>query len=156
MTFDEIYQRQYPSVRSFCLARVRNTEDAEDIAQSSFAELYKHWDKYRHDQSNECKGLLIQMAKWLIGAHWRKQKNTVPVDDAPPVRVNHKFPESSQRLLEKVWELPRLQRRAVVMYFWADMTYDEIAAAMGTGISTAHYRTDAGVKNLRKNLELSF
>lgn len=151
MTFEEIYQRQYRYVRAFCLSRVRNVEDAEDIAQSSFAVLYKHWNKYEQSQTNECKGLLIQMSKWLIGAHWRKQKNTVPVDDAPPIPVHHRFPDSSQRLLDKVWELPRLQRRAVVMYFWADMEYWEIAAAMGTGISTAHYRKDAGVKNLRKS-----
>lgn len=152
MTFEEIYAKQYSKVRAFCLSRVRNVEDAEDIAQSSFAMLYKHWNKYQHNQQNECKGLLIQMAKWLVIAHRRNQNRTVSVDEIAPLTVHHKFPESSKRLLDKVWELPRLQRRALIMYYWADMTYEEIAAAMGTGFTTAHYRTQAGVKRLRKEL----
>lgn len=150
MTFEELYLRQYRYVRAFCLSRVRNVEDAEDVAQSSFAVLYKHWNKYQHDQSNECAGLLIQMAKWQI-SQLRKKKPSVTFDEVPPIPIHHKFPDCSQRLLDKVWELPRLQRRAVVMYFWAGMEYWEIAQAMGTGISTAHYRKEAGVKNLRKS-----
>jgi DNA-directed RNA polymerase specialized sigma24 family protein len=107
MTFDEIYNRQYKHVRYFCLSRVRHHHDAEDIAQSVFAEFYKHWDKYRHDQTNDCMGLLMQMAKWLIVAHWRKQKITKTFDEVAPIPVKHKFPDCSQRLLDKVWELPR-------------------------------------------------
>jgi RNA polymerase sigma-70 factor (ECF subfamily) len=151
MTFEEIYQRQYPHIKYYALQRTGNHEDAEDIAQTAFLHLYKAFDRF--EVRNDCRGLLITMMKWLVIERYRKRKKmpTDEIDENLP--VDHTFPDHlPDNLLNAVWKLPRLQRRAVVMYFWADMTYEEIAHAMGTGVSTAHYRKDAGVKSLRASL----
>lgn len=143
MTFEAVYEHQYPHVHKFCFSKLGNRADAEEVTQEAFLRLLKSWGK--HELRNGGAGLLIQMAKWLIQG---RKRPLLPLMD---ISVRHKFHDPlPARLLDMIWQLPRLQRRAVVMHYYADMTFEEIGEAMGTGISTAEYRTKAGIRRLRR------
>lgn len=146
MTFEAIYTTQYAAVQNFCWSKLGNRADADEVTQDAFLSLFKTWGKY--EQQNECRGLLVQKAKWLIYDRYKQQKHVPITND---IVYRHKFPDPlTYRLLDMIWKLPALQRRSVIMHYFADMTFDEIAKAMGTGISTAEYRTKAGVRKLRE------
>lgn len=154
MNFETVYQDQYARVRGFCLWKLKNHDDADEVTQEVFLRLFKSWDRLE----DRCPiGFLINTAKWVISHKWKADhaKRRIPyfeplTDTIPDKRVmSDPLPT---RLLDMIWKLQRLQRRAVVMHYYADMTFEEIGQAMGTGISTAEYRTKAGVKKLREQL----
>lgn len=49
--------------------------------------------------------------------------------------------------------LPEIQRQAIILYCEEDLTYAQIAEAMGTDIGTVKSRIFYGRKNLRKLLK---
>lgn len=151
MTFEAVYTSRYKNVRRFCLSVLGNIADAEEVTQEAFMVLFKGWDTVEHRDG--CMGLLIQQAKWLIANRRKKHSNRFEVPISRDIPYRHKFRDPlPERLLDMIWKLPRLQRRTLVMYYYGDMKLTEIAKAMGTGATTADYRRQAGIKNLRKKL----
>ena len=52
-----------------------------------------------------------------------------------------------------VMKLPRKMREAVLLYYYQDMSTEEIAKALGITQSTVSYRLQKGREKLRKLLE---
>ncbi len=151
MTFEEVYNKHYRSIRTFIWRRLKNDADADDVLQETFIQFLRVMD--RIEEREEYRGFLKQTARFAIGTFRSKQARMIktdPIEDTDNFSYEPRKPVLSRSsVLEKIWRLKRLYRRSVVMYFFADMTFEEIGKAMGSGISTAEYRVKAGIKQLR-------
>lgn len=57
------------------------------------------------------------------------------------------------RVLAAVHRLPTAQRAAIVLRYWADLPYDDIAGAMACPTSTARSHVRRGMQSLATTLE---
>ncbi|MFN2299590.1 MAG: RNA polymerase sigma factor [Anaerolineales bacterium] len=150
----EAFQRP---VFNLCYRMLGNREDAEDAAQESFWRAFKGLKKYDERRSFGTWMLSIA-AHHCIDRLRRKRpvilslESLLPEQDAPD---RHPGPESQtyrkqqqeevQQLLQVLgWE----ERSMIVMRYWHDMSYEEIAHALRVSVGAVKSRLHRARKTL--------
>lgn len=133
-----------------------NREDAEDAAQETFLRAYRHLAKYEERErfaawllrilTNQCR---TQLARRRAEA----ARDAVDDVDAEALPLDEPLPSERAGLREELRHalacLPPDQREAVVLRFGEELTYDEMAAVTGAGVSALKMRVQRACARLR-------
>lgn len=141
----EKYQRP---VYNLCYRMLSNAEDAEDAAQESFFRAYKALKRY--DRSRAFSTWLLSIAAhYCIDQIRRRRFQVVSVEDLPYQDIPDTEPgiestytrkEQQKRIRAVLDVLDATDRAAVVMYYWYDFSYEEIAESLSLTISAVKSR----------------
>ncbi|MGB7538659.1 MAG: sigma-70 family RNA polymerase sigma factor [Anaerolineales bacterium] len=136
-------------VFNLCYRMLGNSEDAEDAAQESFWRAYQGLSKYDFQRSFGTWMLSIA-AHYCIDRLRRKRpillslESLLPEDDAPdetpdPEDQTHRKQEQEavQQLLAV---LGHEERAMIVMRYWHDMSYEEIARSLRVSVGAVKSR----------------
>ena len=91
--------------------------------------------------------------------HIRKHKRVRPVADTPEVETEDRpheplvAAEEKDQLLAALEELPEDMREAVLMRYWEELEYDEMASRTGVSAAALYQRVCRGLKRLREVIE---
>lgn len=142
----DAYQRP---VYNLCYRMLGDATQAEDAAQETFLRVYTKLKTYRQDR---------KFSSWLlsIASHYcidqlrKRRYQMVSWDDLPPwrwlptnepqpeeVAVKHEAHDSLRALID---DLPPEYRAAVILRYWYEMPYDEIAETLNTTVSAIKSR----------------
>lgn len=137
--FDTVFERHLAVVHAFAYRRV-GANVAEDVTAETFARAFAKRDRY--DPAHvSARPWLLGIAANIIGHHWRAERRQLLAyaraarADRPP---GPSIDDSDA--LAAVARLPRRQREVVLLHAWADLTYEEIARALGVPIGTVRSR----------------
>ena len=136
----ELYRRYAPAMFRFCRRLLPAREDAEDATTEIFMKVRQKLGSY--DSSRPFTAWLYKVASnhcWdmLRRRHIRQDLETGDVDDLP---LEHPDPNQLQRLEAEhtskevragLTKLPDRARAALVLRYFADMSYEEIADTLG-------------------------
>ena len=153
----DLYREFAPAIFRFCRRAMPTREDAEDATMEIFMKLRDKLIQY--DQTRSFTAWLYKVAAnhcWdmLRRRKGRQNKETEDVDEIP---LEHPDPNQLERLIEErsneevrkaLGRLGVRARMALVMRYYSDMSYDEIADALGVR------RAFVGVVLLRARHEL--
>ena len=142
--FGVLVHKYQEMVYAYAFQKVRNEEDARDIAQEVFWRAYHHLYQLRHPHrfrswlytimSNQCKRQLMSVIKT------RQRETTLEdaTDDALRIEPAHTAPTESWRvdLEQALSELPDDNRVAVSMFYMGDHSLKEISEFLGVSINT--------------------
>ncbi len=153
----------YVTTRSAALLRfaylvTRNSEDAHDAVQDALLGLYPRW------RQIAARGAVdAYVRRSIVNAHvsaWRKVRRVFPTADPSLVGPAPVTPDASQAVadadqaLRLCGELPPIQRAAVVLRFYEDRTFAEIADILGCPEGTARSHVHRALLALRAKLEV--
>jgi RNA polymerase sigma-70 factor, ECF subfamily len=153
----ELYGGYAPAIFRFCRRAMPTREDAEDATMEIFMKLREKLTQY--DQTRSFTAWLYKVAAnhcWDL-LRRRKSRQDKETEDVENVPLEHPDPNQLERLIEQRTSeevrraLDRLgarARMALVMRYYSDMSYDEIADALGVR------RAFVGVVLLRARHEL--
>ena len=153
----ELYREYAPAIFRFCRRALPTREDAEDATMDVFMKLKDKLVQY--DQTRSFTAWLYKVAAnhcWDV-LRRRKTRQDKETEDLENVPLAHPDPNQLDRLIEQKTSeevrraLERLgarARMALVMRYYSDMSYDEIADALGVR------RAFVGVVLLRARHEL--
>lgn len=131
----EAYQRP---VYNLCYRMLGNAEDAEDAAQETFLRAYKALKRY-DNQRPFSTWLLSIAAHYCIDQIRRRRYPIVSVEDLPVPDLPDTKPGVERSFQQKQEQeqvraildvLDATDRAAVIMYYWYDFSYAEIAEAL--------------------------
>jgi RNA polymerase sigma-70 factor (ECF subfamily) len=162
--FDILLGRYQKSVFSYILHIVKDNELANDIFQETFVKVITTIRQGRYEDSGKFSAWLNRVAHNLVIDHFRRQKgeNTVSNDETEHDLLNNKElcegnieDEMVQKQLVKdlhkmIHVLPDAQRQVLMMRFYRDMSFKEIAEKTGVSINTALGRMRYALLNMRK------
>lgn len=141
----ETYQRP---VYNLCYRMLGDANEAEDASQETFLRVYKNIGRYDHQRPFST-WLLSIAAHYCIDLLRKRRMVVVSMDDLPfidPPDTNP-GPEASLHMQEsqkKVHELLKIlnpnDRAAVIMYYWYDFSYEEIAHSLSLSVSAVKSR----------------
>ncbi len=151
----------YVTLRSAALLRfayliTRNREDAHDAVQEALAGLYPRW-----RQISARGDVDAYVRRSIVNAHvsaWRKVRRLYPTADPELSSAAPSIPDAAEGLadadqaLRLCGELPPLQRAAVVLRFYEDRTFAEIAQILGCPEGTARSHVHRALLSLRAKL----
>jgi len=155
-----VYERYHQQLYRFCFAIVGNAEDAQDALQSAMVKALRALPGERRQ---------IELKPWLYRiAHnesidlLRRRRNEVQID--PELLVSPSDPQETiatrerlRRLLTDLASLPERQRETLVMRELADLSFAEIAAALGTSPEVARqtlYEARLSLRQLEAGREM--
>jgi len=158
MKLEEIFDAYYDRVYRFIFFRVRDTYDAEDIASEVFVRVAKNLRKY-DAQKASLSTWIFTIALNEIRRDCGCRHSELPLEaaeNAPMADESLDLVLANEQTIELSFALAQLeekQRTAVLLRYYGDMSYKEIARAMKlseTNVSTIISRS---IKKLKYYFE---
>lgn len=153
--FAPLYERYFPRVYAYCLRRVDDPQEAEDLCSQVFARALTGLHDYRGGMVS---AWLFRIAHNVVVNHYRGRRETVALGtyDAADERAADDFAqaEDSHLLQELVAALPDDQRDLLALTVDAGLTSEEAGAALGKSAGAVRVQLHRIVKHLRQRYEL--
>ncbi len=167
--FRKLVELHKDRVYNTCLGFLRNPEDAEDVSQEVFIQVFKSVDEFREDASLETWIYRIAVTKSLELIRYRKRKkrwsffkalsggNTEP--DEVPDEDSFEHPglalEQKQRaaiLYKEIENLTEKQRVAFTLHKVEGLSYKEVAGVMKLSVPAVESLMHRAKESLKQSL----
>lgn len=158
--FGDLVRRYQQSVFNVALRVLRNREDAEDLAQDAFIRAYERLDRYDIDRPF---GPWVHRLTANLAINSLKRRRTLFELDEERDRTSpagHSAPEQALVRKERdrdlhaaLTSLPAHYRAAIELRHFQEMSYQQIAAALGVPLNTARSHLYRGRRLLAERME---
>lgn len=135
----------------FARQKVRLEADAEDLMQEAIIEAAKKSNGL--PAPSMVFGIIHRRAiDWARREHRRVAREGTVIDDAPVAwfDVSSEQRERVQLIQQALTKLPENQREVITLKIWGDLTFSEIAAALGIPANTAASQYRYALESLRQ------
>jgi RNA polymerase sigma factor (sigma-70 family) len=150
--FQTLLEEHRVDVYRFLVASV-GRQAADDCFQETFLSALRAYPRLR-DASN-LRGWLLTIATRKALDHWRSEKRRpIPVERVPEV-VGAESDRRDEELWRAVQTLPPMQRAAVIHRYVLDLTYAQVAEALGCSEEAARANAYEGRRKLRAMQEVT-
>jgi len=146
--FSQLVENYQTPVYNLCHRMLGDSYEAEDAAQETFLRAYKGLRRY--DQTRPFSTWLLAIAAHhCIDQIRRRRMRLIPFDDLPHEELPDPAPrpeasvlgrEEERRVRNLLETLSPPDRAAVVMLYWYDLSYEEIAEALNLTVSAVKSR----------------
>jgi RNA polymerase sigma-70 factor, ECF subfamily len=141
-TFEEIYQTYWEDVYRFSYWLCGDPIEADDIVSETFLRLWGSRDRL---QVATMKAYLLTIARNVYVSRRRRSNRYEPLSDSPQDKSPSPDEEAEikdeMRVLKRaIAELPEGERTAFLMRTMCELSYEEIARALGVSLSAAKVR----------------
>ena len=163
--FEAAFREHFAPVYRFIARRV-GTALAEDLTAEVFATAYRRRVSYQPDRGS-VRSWLYGIATNVVRGHWRDEQQLLELDArvAPDSLGPHgpdQFADAADERVIAASLAPRIagalaalnpdQRNVLLLHAWADLSHEEIAAALGIAAGTARSRLSRARAALRAQL----
>ena len=162
--FDVLIERHKDKIFTFILHQVKSQEIADDIFQETFVKAIMTIKQGKYTEAGKFYGWITRIARNLIIDFFRQTKaeNTQSADNEEVNILNRK--ELSEANVEDniitsqihsdvrrlVKMLPETQKEVLIMRFYKNLSFKEIADATNVSINTALGRMRYAILNMRR------
>ncbi len=159
-----LIRRHQKRVYSYIYLLVKKQDVAEDIFQETFIKVIKSLKEGKYVDANRFVSWILRIAHNLIIDHFRREKQSkmISKDDYETDILNH--PQYSDKNIEEevvfeqvlsdvrnlIDQLPDDQKEVVMLRYYADLSFKEIAEQTNVSINTALGRMRYAIINMRK------
>ena len=158
--FVGIFDRHYRTLHRY-LARRVNHALADELASEVFARAFRTRSSY-DPTAERAVPWLFGIAAHLLARHWRDENRHLRVlaqagagagrnegfEDAADARLDASI--TARRLVEALEQLDRRDREVLLLYAWGELSYAEIAIAVGVPVGTVRSRLNRARSHLRE------
>ena len=114
---------------------LKNYQDAEDVLQEVFIQIYRHWDQFRNESSLSTWIYRIATNESLRLLNSRKKRETVSTEDMQESLISQLRAsdyvdyenELAVKFQEAILRLPEKQRLVFNLRYYDELDYEEIA-----------------------------
>jgi RNA polymerase sigma-70 factor (ECF subfamily) len=148
--FRAAFHRHKDGIYRFAWRMTGSPEAAEDIAQETFLTLLRQPDLYDPSRG-ELRALLFGIARNLALKLWRREHRWTSLEEEGALEVfEPSHSEAAAIVGEAVRALPPLQREALILAEYEELTLEEIAMAVGAEIGTVKSRLHRARESLKR------
>ena len=151
--FGILVDRYHDRYARFAVHMIGNREDAEEALQDAFVRAFRSLEQYEERERfgawlyrilvNQCRNTLV-----------RRRRDSAAFPDVDPETLaapaaGDEEEAARERMRELLAALPSVQREALLLKYTEDMTFDEMAAVTGDGVSALKMRVRRALERLR-------
>lgn len=165
--FDVLLSRYQDYVFSYITFLVKRTDAAEDLLQETFIKVVQAIRHHKYQNTGKFSAWLVRIAHNVVVDYLRTSEQTLcslkdefPQDVLNCVRLSEKSREAEMvegqyalTLHDMLNYLPDVQREVVIMRFFDDLSFKEIAQKTGVSINTSLGRMRYALINLRRMVQ---
>jgi len=134
--YQEIVVRYMQSAYYVALAFVHNQQDALDISQDAFIRAFRRIKKF--DTEKPFFPWFYKILKNLCMDYFkrRQRRNEVPLENVPVLKTEQEDREMKKALWKGIDELPPEQKEIIILRYFRQLSYQEMAEISGKPIGT--------------------
>jgi RNA polymerase sigma-70 factor (ECF subfamily) len=164
--FDLLVDRYQRKIYTTIFLIVKDQEIAEDLLQDVFVKVVNTINSDKYNEEGKFQPWVMRIAHNLAIDYFRKAKRypTILMEDGSNIFNSLKFSEENVEdrqirdenieLVKKlIEELPETQKEVLIMRYYVDMSFQEIADQTGVSINTALGRMRYALIHLRKKMK---
>ena len=162
--FDALLQRHQSRVYNYIYQMVRERDSAEDIFQETFVKAITTIRQGRYTENGKFAAWINRIARNLVIDSFRQEKVEASVssddenfdilnrkelsdDTIEDLMIDRQIRDDLRKLIR---HLPKSQRQVLVMRYYRNLSFKEIAEATGVSINTALGRMRYAILNIRR------
>ncbi len=152
--FEQIVSEYQTQLRRLCCVLLKDVHLAEDAVQETFLKAYRSMGEFRKESGERTwlTRIAVNTRRDLLRSRWfRHIDRSVQIEDLPEPETPA-GPEDTG-LYETILGLTVKQREVVLLYFYQNMTMQEISDILQISVSNVSRRLESARKTLRKKLE---
>ncbi|MDE7262391.1 MAG: sigma-70 family RNA polymerase sigma factor [Oscillospiraceae bacterium] len=152
---EEIIDRYQNMVYGLALARTGSAHDAEDIFQEVFLAYHQSGKRFRDEEHRKAWLLrtTVNLSRRVTASTWRKK--TAPLSEREDAPVLFREPEENL-VWEAVRSLEEAYRLPIYLYYFQELSTQEIGKALALRPGTVRMRLSRGREKLRELLKGDF
>ncbi|BCW47264.1 RNA polymerase sigma factor [Arthrobacter sp. StoSoilB5] len=161
--FGELYDRHASAIYRYA-ARRAGEFAADDVTSETFLVAWEHLERYDTSR-DDARPWLFGIATNLLRQHHRAEANVLKAaarsaerektaDDSDRIVAEVDAKVATGRVAQALRDMAAIDRETLLLYAWADLTYEGIAQAMGVPIGTVRSRLNRARQTLRAQLNL--
>lgn len=154
MSIRQMIDEHQTALLRMCYLYLHDVQLAEDAVQETFVKAFRAWDSFRGESSPRTWLTRIAMRTCMDmrrGFWFRLVDRRVTPDMLPDRAQEAEGGESALTLA--VMNLPKKEREVILLYYYQDMTMNEIADTLDVTQPTVSYRLRRAREKLRAELE---
>lgn len=148
-----LFESVYPRLRRYFLLRGMEVGEAEELAQNVMVIVYQRGGEVREKELFH--GWLFQVAKHELTRHWRQQQARHRIAPMEPLsedlagRLMTEMELTGQsNFAEWLSYLEPAERELIILRFIEELSYEELAVALGIPVGTVKWRLFSAKKKL--------
>lgn len=162
--FDTLLRRHQDRIFSYILRIIKNEDIANDIFQETFVKAIQTIRLGRYTENGKFPAWISRIAHNLIIDYYRQEKSEnlqsadltdvdilnrkeLCEDTIEDIMISNQIRDNVKYLIE---ELPELQKEVLMMRYYQNLSFKEIAEITGVSINTALGRMRYAILNLRR------
>lgn len=152
---EELYRRHWVGLVRLAVLMLDDIQSAEDVVQEAYTELYRKWDRLRDTENalGYLRTAVLNRSRSVLRRR-RIARRYIPPSEPPDgspeqAAVVH---EDRQEVGRALLELPIRMREVLVLRFYLDLPFAEIARTLGIGESSARGYASRGIAALSQKL----
>lgn len=164
--FDLLVDRYQKKIYTTIFLIVKDQEIAEDLLQDVFVKVVNTINSDKYNEEGKFQPWVMRIAHNLAIDYFRKAKRypTILMEDGSNIFNSLKFSdenvedrqirdENIELVKKLIEELPETQKEVLIMRYYVDMSFQEIADQTGVSINTALGRMRYALIHLRKKMK---
>ncbi|WP_283139136.1 RNA polymerase sigma factor [Rhizohabitans arisaemae] len=161
-TFAEIFDRHAPQLHRYAARRL-GPDSAEDVVSETFLSAFQHRHKYHLDHT-DARPWLYGIASNVIGKRRRREiarYRAYVRSGVHPAEITGGLVEDNlttlavnKPLVTALAGLKQGDRDVLLLVAWAELTYEEVAGALGIPLGTVRSRLNRARTKVRRSLGL--
>jgi RNA polymerase sigma-70 factor (ECF subfamily) len=157
VAFEAIYDETARDIFDYLSGSTRRISVAEDLAANVFLKAWRSARTYRVG-SNTYRQWLYGIARNELNNHWRTTRVDIPLDlvdipDADPSALSAQAEDLRDRVLDAMQFLTNEQRDAIVLRYFGEKSYAEIAAILGKKEGAIRALVMRGLRQMRRVID---
>lgn len=161
VAFARLLERYRTRVYTLSCGLLKRAHLADEATQETFLRLWQL--RSRYEPRGQFRSYLFSLCVQRCRQHnrsflrWQRRNEAFASEttahSSPEAFAQVSQGEERERVMERLRTLPKAQREVVMLRFYADMSYDEIALTTGVSESTLRSRLQLALTKLGKGLE---
>jgi RNA polymerase sigma-70 factor (ECF subfamily) len=161
--YGQLYELYYTPVFRYVYIRVRDKEEANDLAQTVFLKIFSALPNFK-EQNKSSLAYFFTVARNTVIDHWRTKKETKvddfdaiverTADDSDSPHISYERSENQELIQRALQELTDIQREVITLKFMSDLPNKEIAELLGKteeAVRQIQCRALRSLKNILNN-----
>jgi RNA polymerase sigma-70 factor (ECF subfamily) len=162
--FEELCRAKQREILFTAMTMLGNNADAEDATQETILMMYRSLSQLKNLEAinawiqtivrSRCIEILRKRSKYYTDADIDDEAIIISEDNREFIPESYAEDEAlSDRLYDIVQSLPAKRREAILLYYYEDLSYKEIAEVTGTSIKTVSTNLMKARKMIKDNLD---
>ncbi len=149
--YEEMVNRYQQKLRRLAGYYLKDEQAAEDAVQETLVAAYKNLEKFRPEKKFAV--WLFVIAKNKVMDELRRRKKLLPLSESLPAAEEEIFgidETDRAKLHAGLKSLPEKQNQALRLYYFADLSYQEISKRLKLPVNTIRSHLKRGKERLKK------